>query len=404
MTADPIATGSGIERVVSCRASSVLPRVWRAGSTWATRGTAIHAHLERLAGGADPAESLLLVDEEHRPAAEAIDLPVLAEDLRMSPEVALAYDPVTDTARVLGASLERDYSSVTADEIPLTIDVAGIAGGVGIVRDYKTGHSRLARTRGNWQMRGAAIAVARAFGLDQIDAQLVYLREGRPVWRDRAGFDAFDLAGIAAELRQTRERVLADRAAYAAGAHVEPTEGSWCRYCPSWSSCPAKAALVRWALTGEADQRPIAAGDLAVAIERIKAGKKALELLEKQILAMVESGDPMLVEVAEDGAETWLGKHEKQGNEKLDAAIALDVAVDVLAIPVDQRAAFVAEATTITKSALERAVAKRVAKGQGARTIDTILTAIRARGGATRPTSTSVGVYTVKPRALASGG
>lgn len=400
---NPVATGSGIERVVACAASAVLPRVWHASSRYAARGTEIHAHLERLANGMTAEESLALVADEHRGAAEAVDLVPLAEDLRMSAEVALAYNPVTDTARVLGQGLARDYSTITTDEIPLTIDVAGIASGVGIVRDYKTGWSKLARTGGNWQMRGAAIAVARAFDLDQVDAQLVYLREHKAAWRDRDGFDAFELACIAAELRATHARVLRDRAAYAAGAHVEPTEGPWCRYCPSWSSCPAKAALVRWALTGEADQRPIAAGDLVRALARVEAGVKALEHVKRAILATVE-GDPLLVEVDEDGTETWLGKHQKDGHEKLDPSTTIDVAMDVLSVPTDQRPAFTNEVTSVTKKALETAVKNRVARGQAAGAIRTITDVVRARGGVTRPTTESVGLYTIRPRALGAGG
>lgn len=251
-------------------------------------------------------------------------------------------------------------------------------------------------------MRGAAIAIARAFDRDQVDAQLIYLRENKMAWRDRAGFDAFELAGIAAQLREVHQRVVRDRAAYAAGASITPKEGSWCRYCPSFWSCPAKIAAVRWALTGEADAavQPL---DIGKALARVDNGIKALERVKKQLLALGES-EPMLLEVDEDGAETWLGKHVKEGNEKLDASIAVDVAMDVLSIPADQRAAFTAEVTTITKSALERAAKSRTAKGGLAGVLRTIDSAIRARGGITRPTSEAVGIYTIRPKALAAGG
>jgi hypothetical protein len=404
VTTEPITTGSGIERTVNCRASSVLPRVWRASGPGADRGTEAHAYLERIANGTAPEESLLLVDEEHRPACEAIDLPPLTDDLRMAPEVALAYNPVTDTARVLGSSLERDYSAIGADEWPLTIDLAGVANGDGQARDWKTGWQRLARTRGNWQMRGAAIAVARAFDVGRVDAQLIYLREGRPAWRDHATFDAFELAGIAAELRATHERVRADRLAFAAGGHVEPTEGSWCRYCPSWSTCPAKAALVRWALTGQ-DDAPIQAMDLAAALERVRQGKKALELIEKQILATIGEATaerPLLVEVSDDGTETWLGKHQKEGNDRLDAAVAVAVAAEVLAVPADQLDRFRSEVTTVTKAAIERAVKARAPRGQAARTMERIVKAARDRGGITKAATESVGLFTRRP-ALAAG-
>lgn len=400
---EPVTTGSGIERTVACRASAVLPRVYRASSRWAARGTEVHAYLERIANGATPADSLLLVAEEHRPACEAIDLDAIRPELRLSAEVALAYNPVTDTARVLGQSIERDYRSITEDEWPLTVDLAGLAPDGVVVGDWKTGWAKLARTGSNWQMKGGSLALARAFDRDHADAQLIYLRDGKMAWRDRAGFDAFELAGIAAELRETHERVRADRLAFAAGRHVEPTEGSWCRYCPSYWSCPAKVALVRWALTGEGSSQTGPA-DVVVALERVRAGKKALELVEKQLLAAAEA-DPMLVEVGEDGAETWLGLHPKPGNEKLDPSITIDVAMDVLGVPAEKRAAFTDEITGITKKALEAAVKKRTARGGAASTLESILAAVRARGGATRPTADVVGLYQINRRpALAAGG
>ena len=52
---------------------------------------------------------------------------------------------------------------------------------------------------------------------------------------------------------------------------------------------------------------------------------------------------------------------------------------------------------------IEDAVKARVPRGAGARTLESILTAVRARGGTKRPTSKSVGLYQIRPRALASG-
>ncbi len=52
----------------------------------------------------------------------------------------------------------------------------------------------------------------------------------------------------AAELRATTERTKRDRDRYSVGEHVAPTEGPWCRYCPSRDMCPAKVGLLRQAL------------------------------------------------------------------------------------------------------------------------------------------------------------
>lgn len=398
-----IVTGSGLERFMACRASAVLPRVYAESSTYAERGTAVHAHLERLANGVELAASLALAPEEHRAACEAVDLPALREDLRLSAEVAFAYNPVTDTARVIGQSLERDYSSITADEIPLTMDVAGMAGGVGIVRDYKTGHGYVRRTSNNWQMRGGAIAVARAFDLDQVDAQLVFVRDGRPVARDRAGFDAFGLAEISAELQAAWERAKADRAAHAAGEHIPATEGSWCRYCPSAWSCPAKIGLIKSVLATDGDQA-ITPRDVAALLVRVDAGLKALEAVKTRIYNMA-AVEPMLCGVDGDD-EIWLGKRQVEGNEKLDGAIAIAVAAEILGIAPEKLAAFQAEVSplTATKAALTRAVSARVAHGRAGKTVEAILKEIRARNGASRPVKSEIGLYQIRRPALAAGG
>ena len=398
-----IVTGSGLERFMACRASAVLPRVYTESSTYAERGTAVHAHLERLANGVELAASLALAPEEHRAACEAVDLPALREDLRLSPEVAFAYNPVTDTARVLGQSLERDYSSVTEDEIPLTMDVAGLAGGVGIVRDYKTGHGYVRRTSGNWQMRGGAIAVARAFDLDQVDAQLVFVRDGRPVARDRAGFDAFGLAEISAELHAAWLRAKADRLAHAAGEHIPATEGSWCRYCPSAWSCPAKIGLIKAALAADADQA-IRPREVAALLVQVDAGMKALESVKTRIYNLA-SVEPLLCGVDGDD-EIWLGKRRVEGNEKLDGRIAIEVAAEQLGVPADKLAAFQSEVSplTATKASLTRAVSARVAHGRAGKTVDAILKEVRRRDGASRPVKTEVGLYTIRRPAPAADG
>lgn len=388
-----IASGSSLERVIRCRASAVLPRAWKESSDYADRGTAIHGHLERVAEGMAPAASLAKVPAEHREACAAVDLDALAGDLRLSAEVALAYSPLTDTARMLGQGLARDYSAIGPDEIPMTIDLAGLAGAIGIARDYKTGWKRLPPAADNWQIRGCALAVARAFDVDEVDAQLIYLRDGEVARRDRATFDAFQLLAFAAELRRAWDRALADRAAYARGEHVEPTAGPWCNYCPSAHACPAKVGLIKAAINGEI----VRSDDVAALWPRVNDAIKLLGALKSEMMA-VAAREPIRLAVAEDGAETWLGEVVGEGNEKLDAAIAIDVAATVLSVPPEEAAAFQREVCSmdVTKAAIEAAVKARAPRGKGAAAMRTILHGIRQRNGASRPTRRAVEVYTVK--------
>lgn len=388
-----IATGSSLERLVRCRASSALPRVWRESSDDAEAGTARHAYLERIANGATPDESLAQVPEAHRATCAAIDLDDLAGELRMSAEVALAYRPSTDTARVLGQGLARDYSAVAEDEIPLTVDLAGIAPDRVEVGDYKTGWRTLPPAAVNWQMRGGALALARAFDRDEAGATLIYVRDGAVIRRDRAEFDALDLLGFAADLRRAWDRALADRES---GAHVEPTEGPWCRYCPAAQSCPAKVGLIRAALAGELSG-PVTTATAAALYPRLDDAIKLLGKVKAEIVAMAAK-EPILLSAAPDGTETWLGEVVGEGNERLDATIAIEAAATVLSVPPDELAAFQREVAdlSVTKSALEAAAKKRAPRGKAATAMRTILDAVRTRGGASRPVKRGVEVYTVK--------
>lgn len=388
-------TGSGIERAVACAFSSVGPRIWCETNDGAEAGTEKHAYLQRISNGVDAAESLANVPEEYREEAGAIDLDALHGELSLSAEVSLAYNVTDDTARVLGTSLDRDYSSVTDDEIPMTLDVAGVGPDRVVTADYKTGFAKLTRAVDNWQIRGGALAMSRAFDRYQADSQLITIRRDRAPWRDRATFDAFDLARFAAELRETKQRIDRDRAAFARGEHVEPTEGPWCRYCPCAWSCPAKVGAIRLAL-GAADNLPVTAADAGLLWERAEAGVKALKKLKSDLIAMA-THEPLLLRIEDDGTAVYLGRTEKPGNEELTATIAIDEAAAVLGVEPD--AAFQREVAglEVTKAAIERACKARGVKV--APTMKTILARVRARGGATKTSKETVGIYTEKDKA-----
>jgi hypothetical protein len=405
-----IATGSGLERFISCRASTVLPRVWAETSEHAARGTELHAHLERISNGTDPAESLEMVDARYREACAAVDLDAIADDLALSPEVTLVYNPFTDTARVLGQGLERDYSGVSDDEVPMTLDLVGVdlEAARGAVSDWKSGWATLAPTRRNWQMVGGSLALARAFDLDEVDAQLIYVREGVSIRRDQATFEAADLAAAAGEVKIAANRAAADRARAARGEHVEPTEGSWCKYCPSQWSCPAKVGLIRAAISPEGIPEgrvmPLTREKAVEAWHALKRAKPLMKQLETAIMALAAI-TPLHLETTPEGVEVWLGNTETKGNEKLDPAIAIEVAAEVLYADEAERASEMAALQVeladfdVTKKRLDAAIKARVPRGKGAETARVILEEVRRRGGASRSEGEAVKVYTRKPAA-----
>ena len=386
-----VATGSGIERAMRCEAASVLPRVWTESSIYAQRGTAIHAHLERLAHGTSVAESLLLVDEEHRDAAATVDVASLADDLTLSPEVALAYRPADDTARLIGQGLARDYSTVGLDEIPLTIDLAGRRQDHGVVRDYKTGHRNVTRAGTNWQMIGASLAVSRAFDLDEIEATVIYVRPGRDVYRDTARLTGLELAGYAAELRALMPRVAANRARIANGEHVEPTEGDWCQYCPSRFACPAKVGTLRLALELASGARIIPAGDLVRSRELVREARRELARLEKQLDSTLAA--PVRLAIDDDGTEHWYGAHREPGPDVIDGKVAVAAVAAHLKLPEDRvRNELLGE--RVTKERIKKLAAKVAPSGAIAATERALLAAIAAAGGITQPDVERVGHFT----------
>lgn len=390
MSRGHVATGSGVERHMNCAASAVLDRVWSESSTHAARGTAIHDHLYRMAQGMPEDESLALVDIDHRDAAKTCDVTALADDLTLSPEVALAYRPADDTARLIGQGLARDYSTVGPDEIPLTIDLAGRRQDHAVVRDYKTGHRNVTRAGVNWQLIGAALAVSRTFDLDEVEAEIIYVRPGRDVYRDTARLTGLELAGYAAELRASMTRVERDRARLAAGEHVEPTEGSWCQYCPGKWTCPAKVGTLRMGLEIAAGRQVVPAGDLVKARELLRAARKELTRLEEQLDDALST--PVLLDTDPDGTQRWYGAHREPGPDVIDGPIAVAAVAAHLKLPeADVRDELVCK---VTKERVKKLAAKVAPRGAIAATERSLLAAIAAAGGITRPDVERVGHFT----------
>lgn len=390
-----ITTGSGIERFMSCRASNVLHRAYNEGGQYATDGIEAHAFLQRVIGGMSRESSLEEVDERFRDSISEIDLEDLDDVLGLTPEMALAYHPEADTARVLGVGIERAYEAagVTEDEIPLTVDVAGLDNKdpfpeVGLVIDWKRGWSRLTPAAQNWQMRGGALALARAFNLDRVRVQLIHLREDRPAYRDRATFGAADLAAFAAEARVRYALARADRTAYKA-TREEPdaTMGSWCRFCPSFHACSAQTALIkRIADVDEIEQLDNDA--VATAYRRVRAARAALAKLDTQIHAAA-ARMPVLIETLPDGAELWLGTTTVTGNRKLDPHIARAVVREML----DEAAVEEVSKHEVAVGRIEAAAKARAPRGQGAAKARAILEEINRRDGVHRPTRHDVDLY-----------
>jgi hypothetical protein len=276
----PILTGSGLERVSVCAAAGVLPRV-ETSSEYAARGHAIHAFLEGV-NRVGREKALEAVPEDLRSACEALDTAKLPTDpSRYAAEVAFAFDPNTGKGRELGRGIGRRYD-VNDGEIAGTADVIALLEDDGVfVSDFKSGWSRRTAARDSLQLRFYALAAARAYGRSRAVVQVIRVFEDGTTWTDEAALDAFDLDSFALELGALAAMLEGHRRLYAEGGEPPLVEGSHCTWCPAFSRCPAKTALLRAAALEAPSPSEITPGLAARAYGRLKLYKAAVEKAEE---------------------------------------------------------------------------------------------------------------------------
>lgn len=227
-------TGSKLVRAEICPSSMALPCVHEVAGKYATDGTDIHGELEDIARGNREGKPAWLLDlyETLTEGATAVYA-----------ERCLAWNPETGEGRDLGTH-GRDYSGLRPGEIPCTIDLLVIRESSGALWDYKSGF--MGAPVESAQLSHQALASAGAFGLDYVTAGIVKLdaAQANHVLKAR-GLDTIDLAGEADRVRSIVARVAKARADYAAGKVLDVRESEdGCRYCPCWSTCPAKTNAI----------------------------------------------------------------------------------------------------------------------------------------------------------------
>lgn len=249
---------SALPRAMQCAPSTLGPQFVDEAGEDAERGTAIHSYLADVEVIGELA-ALDAVDERWRDDCAAIPLDELRLLLpgRAVVEPAVAYDVSTGRVRFLGADIGRNYESeengpLGAWEIAGASDRAGVVEGARrlVVIDYKTGRNYVPRARDNWQLRMQALAFARLWDCESVDAAILYVRPHERPYLDRVSWVRADLDRFAAELRRAVEGWIALRAWVAAGnLPTAIRRGSWCRYCPVRETCPAQLSLLASLLT-----------------------------------------------------------------------------------------------------------------------------------------------------------
>lgn len=347
--AHPI-TMSALPRFMACRGSAFLPQVRSLPDDDTQRGTAIH---EWVLLGKEP-------PEEFRNECHALDASELPEG---ESEVAVAYNWREDTARILGKSLNREYPA-DGNELCGSQDRVTLLPESALVVDVKTG--RATHEEARWQLVAGALAVCRATGRDSAVIALAHEIDGKLVLGRRETLGPLELAAAASEIES----------AFSAPPAASYVEGSHCRYCPAFASCPAKAALAQ-SLTRLPELR-LDNDSVPRILQAIESGERVLKDVKAAVREYVSSNPVRLP----DGSVLAL---QEVARETIDAEKARTV------LPREVWEAAVE--TKMTKTALTAAV--KASNGTPA----TVLKELRLAGAIN--TSTHMELKRIKPKAHA---
>lgn len=382
----PLPSPSSHERAAECPPSEVLPHA-RSTTDAALAGTALHLFLQRVPEvGLERA--LEMTPEHLRAAYAAIDLSRLpaSQPDTYRPEVAIAYDFSTKTARVLPGVKDRQYGDLGPTEIPMTLDTHAVLDDMAVVYDYKSGHGDVSPAAENWQLRSYALGAARLYGKARVKLGVIRVPadgDGQP-WFDVAELGPGELDRYEADLAKVMSRIIVLRAEVEMRGPdklLETHEGPWCKFCPALPYCPSKTKLLHelvvsdkdleqgilGALTperaGSAWAKLKAAEDLVARLQGIVreyAEKAPVPLENGKVLASIEKSEESLVPEA---VYTVMG--ELYGPE-----------VAELAAPMTGR--------TATKTSVDRAIRSvldRIPGGKITKLNESALEALREKGG-----------------------
>lgn len=281
---------SSLGRAAACVRSEAMPHV-HDNTPHAQKGVVAHKFLaDCLDHGKDLAlgmvedtqdiEWLSMLDLERLPAFERE---------RFEPEVAIAYDPISRTARCLGKGLSREQARARAQDIEIVglLDILGTSDDDAVAGDYKTGWGYVEPAEVNWQLRTYALLAARWLGKESAVYSVIRVRDNGSVFFDTARMDALDMMAHEEELLSLLSRRVTVRTLTREG-HWDKlpalVEGKHCRYCPAMHACPAKVNAIRVIGTPAEDRRaeqgPLTSEEAAVAWRKVRAAQTTLTRYE----------------------------------------------------------------------------------------------------------------------------
>lgn len=383
-----LSSGSAIERSLLCSSSVALPHAHHE-SEWTEQGSVLHFFLESCSSS-DRETALAAVPDDYRDACAELNLEGLDAHLDLAAEVAFAYDYETDSARELGRGVGRIYDDVKPTEIPCTLDVVGVRtlpSGVvrGLYADWKTGWQNRRAISDVTQIDFGALCIARAYGCDLVEGQLIHVHEDFAPWVQRKVMEGFELDAFASLIRERAREWSELRAKYQGG--LVPRDfntGPHCEGCPAREWCPAQSTMLRSVLSkdlfdGALRMTPIPESALVDVWNQIHAAQSVLSLLKSKLMAIAATR-PVKLGRTETGEIRWLMKVITEGNEKLDGEAVFDVVAELHG----EDAAYAATEIVTSKKLLEETLKTTVPRGQKAAALRVVLDRLRKSGGATR--------------------
>lgn len=350
-------TGSGIDRLMKCEAAQVLPRSG-AESPWSAFGTVMHKFLADCATvGRD--EALRQVPLEHFDACDCIELEKLpaARADAFAAEVGFAYDPDTNTAVELGRGLSHDdcvrlMKERGPREIGGVTDVVGVTEEEVIIADYKSGWHDYGDLKGWWQGIFYALCACLVYKRDKARIFLIRVKSDGTSYFASAELNALDLDGAATALLALADQKELNEMRVRAGEHVAPYEGAHCKWCPSFTVCPAKATLA----TAMAQPEAWAAGVVGPELSLFNAAS-----VLGRVAAAQEVLDRVMASVKELAAVTAIpleNGYVYGAKQTAELEIDVDGALPVLARMFGDEVAMASIETkkTISQAAIKRAL------------------------------------------------
>lgn len=363
-----IFSASKSARAINCPGSFSLPQVEEDESEHAARGTVIHQFMENTRKlGRDAA--LAQVPDEHQTTCEVIDVDwLLSLNGRVLVEAGFSWNLGTGEARFHGERMK--HGDVPDGDVTAILDLVIITGDEVVVIDYKTGRM-VEKAQDNPQLLTGAALVEDAFGLNlPVSGCILYLWDGFSHF-DRASWDALDLDAHRSVMIQTASRLQSKDATV--------RTGRWCRYCPAFSSCPAKVAMVRAAAEGKLQASfadALLHGKADLAVQTLVDLKSLVGALHSQLQSYVEGRGPI-----DMGSGNVWGPRTSKPREQLDGKAVYQMLKDSLGAEV----ALSAVSLESSKKALREALSP-VAKSKGvplAKLERDALEVLRKSGGVT---------------------